>query len=141
MPRSPAPATAAPLSKLDAHGLLLSERQPSPVEGRRLELRDDLFTEDALIFTDLASRSVSYGADAPRARHIRVDFENLPLLGVWTKPGAGYICIEPWQGLSDPEGFAGDIFAKPGIVALAPDVEWRARMVLSAGPRMTRAER
>jgi galactose mutarotase-like enzyme len=124
----------APISKLDAQGLILPERQPSPVAGRQLALRDELFADDALIFTDLASRCVNYGAHeqgAQRGRHIRVDFDNLPLLGVWTKPGAGYICIEPWQGLADPEGFTGDIFAKPGIVALAPAASWHARMVLS----------
>lgn len=124
----------APISRLDAQGLVLADRQPSPVEGRRLELRDELFTEDALMFAQLASRSVSYGPDGHAGGHgrrIRVDFDNLPLLGVWTKPGAGYICIEPWQGLADPTGFAGDIFAKPGIMTLAPGATWHASMALS----------
>ncbi len=125
---SPEPA---PISQLDAQGLISPERRPSPVEGRQLELHDELFAGDALIFTDLASRSVAYGAQHRGGRHIRVDFDNLPLLGLWTKPGAGYICIEPWQGMADPEGFNGDIFAKPGIVALAPDAAWYARMVLA----------
>jgi len=128
-------AERAPISKLDADGLILPERQPSPVEGRRLDLRDELFAADALIFTNLASRSVDYGANdhgAPVGRHIRVDFDNLPLLGVWTKPGAGYICIEPWQGMADPEGFSGDIFAKPGIVPLSPGATWAARMTLTS---------
>ena len=121
----------APICKLDAQGLILPEREPTPVAHRRLELRDELFTKDALIFTGLASRSVDYGPDDPRGRHIRMDFADLPLLGVWTKPGAGYICIEPWQGRADPEGFTDDIFAKPGIVALAPDASWNAQMVLT----------
>lgn len=125
---SPEPA---PISKLDAEGLILPDREPSPVDGRRLVLHDELFTKDALIFTDLASRSVDYGADDPSGRHIRVDFDNLPLLGVWTKPSAGYICIEPWQGMADPEGFAGDIFEKPGIIALAAGASWQARMTLT----------
>lgn len=126
----------APISKLDAGGLILPEREPSPVVGRRLELRDELFTSDALIFTDLASRSVDYGAADHDARRMQLDFENLPLLGVWTKPGAGYICIEPWQGMADPAGFAGDIFAKPGIIALAPHATWQAQMKLTLVARI-----
>ena len=122
---------SAPISKLDADGLILPERQPSPVVGRRLDLRDELFAQDALIFTDLASRSVDYGAHdhgVPIGRHIRIDFANLPLLGVWTKPRARYICIEPWQGMADPEGFSGDIFAKPGIIPLPAGATWQAQM-------------
>lgn len=128
-------AEPAPISRLDADGLILAERQPSPVVGRRLDLRDELFAGDALIFTDLASRSVDYGANdhgAPIGRHIRVEFDNFPLLGVWTKPGARYICIEPWQGIADPEGFSGDIFAKPGIIPLAPGTAWHSALTLTS---------
>lgn len=50
------------------------------------------------------------------------------MLGVWTKPGAGFVCIEPWQGMADPQGFAGDIFDKPGIVAVAPGETRRMAM-------------
>lgn len=121
----------APISRLDAEGLIRPERQPSPIHGRQLNLRDELFGDDALIFADLVSRSVTYGAIAKGGRHIRMDFDNLPLLGVWTKPGAGYICIEPWQGVADPQGFGADIFAKPGIVALVPGASWNGSMVLS----------
>ena len=34
---------------------------------------------------------------------------------IWTKPGAHYVCIEPWHGIADPEGFTGDFHAKPGV--------------------------
>ncbi len=125
----------APVCRLDAEGLILPECQPSPVAGRRLELRDDLFVADALVFSNLVSRSVDYGAQHQQGRHIRVDFDNLPLLGVWTKPGAGYICIEPWQGMADPAGFDGDILAKPGIIGLASDNIWQASMMLSIVPQ------
>ncbi len=44
----------------------------------------------------------------------------MPHLGIWTKPGAGFICIEPWQGHADPEGFEGELAGKPGIVLVQP---------------------
>ncbi|WP_375398023.1 hypothetical protein [uncultured Sphingomonas sp.] len=37
-----------------------------------------------------------------------------------TKPGAGFVSIEPWQGFSDPVGYSGDIRDKPGIIEIAP---------------------
>ena len=70
-------------------------RHPSPVAGNRLTLADDLFVDDALIFLSPASRSVTYGAPGSPALTIR--FPDMPHLGIWTKPGAGYVCIEPWQ--------------------------------------------
>ena len=108
----------APIRRIDAAGLLLSEPRPTPVEGAMLALRDDLFVDDALIFDRLHSRSVSYGA--PIGPAIEVGFADFPTLGVWTKPGAAFICIEPWQGSADPAGFAGDFRDKPGIIEIAP---------------------
>lgn len=44
----------------------------------------------------------------------------MPHLGIWTKPGAGFVCIEPWQGHASPEGFDGELADKPGMVAIMP---------------------
>jgi galactose mutarotase-like enzyme len=88
------------------------------VSGRRLALSDTLFTNDAVVFDQLRSRSVTYGAeDGPR---IRVDFPDSPYLGIWTKPGAQFICIEPWHGIADPDAFTGEFIAKPGVFTVAP---------------------
>ncbi|WP_201829832.1 aldose 1-epimerase family protein [Microvirga zambiensis] len=108
---------AAPIRR-PVDGLIAREALPSPVQGRSLLLRDDLFEKDAIVFDDLRSRSVEYGA--PDSGSIRVDFPGMPHLGIWTKPGAGYICIEPWQGHADPEGFEGELSTKPGIVLVPP---------------------
>lgn len=108
----------APVRRLTRDGLLSPERHPTPVVGHVLTLRDALFVDDALIFEAPASRRVSYGADdGPR---LDLRFDDFPTLGLWTKPGgAGFICIEPWQGHSDPAGFDGEIHDKPGIVVIA----------------------
>ena len=83
----------APIRRVDAHGLLTREQRPTPVTGRTLVLRDDLFVDDALIFDRLESRRVVYGAD--EGGRLAVAFEDFSRLGVWTKPGASFICIEP----------------------------------------------
>lgn len=105
-----------PLRLLNDKGLLDPAPLESPIEARELILRDDLFIKDALIFTGLQSRSVMYGAKSgPR---LKLTFPDTPDLGIWSKPGAAFVCIEPWQGHSDPMGFAGEIWDKPGIVRL-----------------------
>lgn len=119
----------APVRRLDAAGLLSDVRHPSPVVGRRMGLNDALFQDDVLIFDALRSRSVWYGCGTgPR---LRLDFPDARYVGVWTKPGARFICIEPWHGIADAVGFAGDLIHKPGIVVLAPGGEMTTTMVLT----------
>lgn len=110
-------------------GLLSAEQFATPVRDRRLLLHDDLFEDGALVFDTLASRSVLYG------EAIRVDFPRMPHLGIWTKPGAGYVCIEPWQGHASPEDFDGELADKPGIVAIAPGATESFAMSISVLPR------
>jgi galactose mutarotase-like enzyme len=99
-------------------GLISQDAETSPVHGQTLLLHDGLFEADAIVFDRLESSSVTYGA--PSGGSIRVDFPGMPHLGIWTKPGAGFICIEPWQGHADPEGFDDEFTAKPGIVLIQP---------------------
>ena len=108
----------APVRRMNAMGLINEKAQASPVVGRTLWLRDELFVDDAIIFDCLRSDALIYGAEG--LPEIVLSFANLPNLGIWTKPGAGFVCLEPWQGYNDPEGFEGDIWAKPGIIAVAP---------------------
>jgi galactose mutarotase-like enzyme len=116
----------APARRIDSAGLLTPERHPTPIMQRRLALADSLFQDDVLIFDQLNSRSVLYGSDeGPR---VKIDFPDAPYLGVWTKPGAPFICIEPWHGVTDPEGFSGDFKDKPGVFVLKSGGSFCARM-------------
>ena len=113
-------------------GGLFAGTRPSPLDGRALHLTDSLFTDDALIWDPVRSSSVTYGAKAgPR---IRVDFPDTPYLGIWTKPGAAFVCIEPWHGHADPVGFAGDFRDKPGVFTVPPGSEWRCGMAITLQP-------
>lgn len=107
----------APIRRL-ANGLLADQTLPTPVVGRRLALADSLFAGDALIFDQPRSRQVTYGA--PGGPTLTVDFPAMPHLGIWSRPGAGFVCIEPWHGFVSPEHFDGELRDKPGIVLLRP---------------------
>jgi hypothetical protein len=126
--------------------LLTAERHATPVTGRRLNLSDSLFQSDVIIFDEIKSRSVIYGA--AQGPLIKIGFAGVPgtavpgtavpgaaapgaaapYLGIWTKPGAPFICIEPWHGVADPEGFSGDLKDKPGIFVLSAGASLTAAM-------------
>jgi galactose mutarotase-like enzyme len=112
--------------RIGAAGLLTPARHPTPILNRRLDLTDALFQEDVLILDQVRSRSVTYGSrDGPR---LRISFPDTPYLGLWTKPGAPFICIEPWHGITDPQGFSGDFSRKPGVFVLKPTAAFTAKM-------------
>jgi galactose mutarotase-like enzyme len=117
----------APIRRL-AGKLLGRAAYPSPVSGRKLLLHDGLFAEDAIIMDAPASSAVAFGAsDGPA---VELSWQGFSQLGIWTKPGAPFLCIEPWQGFASPEGFAGDFAEKPGTIALQPGERrhWRYRI-------------
>lgn len=120
----------APIRRV-AGGLIKAQTFPTPVKNRVLALDDALFVDDVIIFDPLNSRALTY--TAPGAPQIRVDFPDFPYLGIWTKPGAGFVCIEPWQGHASPEEFDGEFRDKPGVVAIAPQDErtWQYKVVVS----------
>lgn len=49
-----------------------------------------------------------------------VEFNDYPHLGLWAKPNAPYICLEPWQGCDDSE-IQTPFDKKFGITALEPN--------------------
>ncbi len=118
-----------PVRRLDAAGLLTPIEHPTPIEHGRLALTDDLFQNDALILDQVKSGSVTYGgAEGPR---LRIDCGGAPYLGLWSKPGAEFVCIEPWHGISDPVGYAGDFKDKPGILLLDAGQAVQAAMTIT----------
>jgi galactose mutarotase-like enzyme len=111
-------AEPAPIRRLNSAGLLSPVPYPTPVVNKRLVLEDSLFQNDVVIFDEFRSRKVTYGAeDGPR---LEIAYPDAAYLGIWTKPGAPFVCIEPWRGITDPEGFTGDFTTKPGVFAVAP---------------------
>jgi len=119
---------SAPIRRIFG-GLLLPEPIPTPVVGDTLTLDDDLFIDDAVIFDGLESRTVRYSA--PGAPTITVDFPDFPLLGVWSKVPGEFVCIEPWFGMTAPQGFEGEYSAKPGQFTLEPGASRRLEHAIS----------
>jgi galactose mutarotase-like enzyme len=115
-----------------ASGLLLAGHAPSPVAGDTLAPNPAMFEADALIWDALRSRRCTWGADG--GSRIELGFPDTPMLGVWQKPGAAYLCIEPWQGIADPVDFCGDFRVKPGVVELDGGETCRFRMDLRVIP-------
>ncbi len=99
----------------------LIDNNPFTIElkDRKLDLEYRLFEKDALIFKELQSKEVTI-LENDRAI-LKVNFADFKSLGLWTKVGAGFICIEPWLGYSDGTEVSGKIEEKEGILFVTPE--------------------
>lgn len=90
-----------------------------------IKLRYDLFDKDALIFKDLKSRAVTLHSKT-KGDILTMRFKDFPYLGIWAKPNADYVCIEPWIGIADHEDTDRQLKTKEGIMALEARTQFRA---------------
>lgn len=89
---------------------------------KRLPLRDGLARwqediPDTWIFEDHQVQSV--GISRPDGTpYVSLLCEEFPMLAVWANPKGPFICLEPWFGRADDEGFTGTIDQKKDMQSL-----------------------
>lgn len=105
---------------LSAAGFFTGETAPIATDGQQLPLTMHLFDRDALVFKNLQSRQVAIRSH--RHQHaVTLSFPDFPYLGIWAKPGAPFVCIEPWLGCADSEGQPRPFDQKEAIQRLETD--------------------
>ncbi|HEU0043813.1 aldose 1-epimerase family protein [Sphingomonas sp.] len=120
------------LKAIAGDGTIAGATRETPLDGRILHLADALFEKDALVWDDVRSDHVTYGA--PAGPRLDIAFPDTSMLGIWTKPGAAYVCVEPWHGIADPESYAGEFRDKPGVFIVPVGGEKLIRMSVTLVP-------
>jgi galactose mutarotase-like enzyme len=82
-------------------------------KNNTINLNYALFEKDALVFKKLNSNEVTLNYNDKAI--LKVNYDDFPYLGIWTKRNAPFLCIEPWCGLADSSNHKGDIEEKEGI--------------------------
>ena len=106
-------------------GLVSSQTEPVFKKPNSIPLHYNLFNKDALIFKDLKSKKITLNSKN-KGDILTVHYNDFPYLGIWAKPNANYICIEPWLGVADHEDTNQDITTKEGIIKLDANNLFRA---------------
>jgi galactose mutarotase-like enzyme len=104
-------------------GLISPAKLVSPFKAGRLVLDHAMFEQDAMIFPEGAGKGLRYGAHGGPTMQFR--FDNLPNLALWQKPGAPFICIEPWHGTAAEKNGSNDLAKRPFSQVLAPGASVR----------------
>ena len=107
------------------NNLISNETKSLALKDKKVSLNYDLFKNDALIFKTLESNSLTILEH--NKPFLRVNFEDFPSLGIWTKLNAPFLCIEPWFGYSDTTESSGNLFQKEGIIVLNPKQTFKSQ--------------
>lgn len=109
---------------LTPQGLLRGGGREPMLRGGKVTLDYGTFRRlDTLIFQGLRSQRVSL-LHKETGRGVSLDFRGFPMIAFWTKPGAPFLCMEPWHGCAAYTGETGRFQDKPHALTLAPG-EWK----------------
>ncbi|MDU7030506.1 aldose 1-epimerase family protein [Robinsoniella peoriensis] len=104
--------------RINEKGLALTETPETFVaQGGFCPLKKDLFKDGVWIFENAQLQKAGL-ALPDKTPYIEINCEGFPYVGIWTKPGAPFVCLEPWYGRTDDAGFKGKIQDKAGIQKL-----------------------
>lgn len=90
----------------------------------RIFLNGKTFEKDALIIKNINSSKIYLKTETKTI--LAFEFKGFPYLGVWSKPGAPFVCIEPWQNHTDDVDSSGNFVDKEGILKIEPNEEFDA---------------
>lgn len=102
---------------IDGDSIRMSAKTPVLKNEKKIVITDDIFNNDALILSGIKSKALTLKSEK-HDRTVRFTFGEAPFLGIWAKPGAPYVCIEPWFGVNDDRQEKDDISKKEGIIKL-----------------------
>jgi galactose mutarotase-like enzyme len=111
--------------KIVDNGLIGQEGKLILDENDRIELTPNLFANDALIFKNLKSSFVQLKSKNSNFT-LKVSLDDFPYLGLWAKPNAAYVCIEPWIGIADSYNSSREFSEKEIIQSLDPQKTFSA---------------
>lgn len=107
--------------QIDEESYLMDNQVELLKNEKRITIEKDTFDHDALILSGYTDKVISLKSDE-HSRVVRFNFDS-PVLGIWAKPNAPYVCIEPWWGINDNHVKKADLSEKRGIMSLNPAEE------------------
>jgi galactose mutarotase-like enzyme len=87
---------------------------------KQLQLNHELFIKDAIVFKNMKSSYMILKSNKS-GYNLKFSFKDFRYFGIWQKPGAPFICLEPWCGIADNSSSTGNLREKEGIEKLIPN--------------------
>lgn len=99
------------------NGLFTGETSQVLRNEKELKLNYSDFESDAIVFKNLNSRRLTL-ENTSGSYALVFEFINFQQFGIWTKPQAPFLCLEPWNGFADSVIGQVEFKDKPGLIHL-----------------------
>ena len=109
------------------NGLIDTEKAQNILQDNKIYLKEDTFDNDAVIMKNLKSNKVVLQNHKTNKKILEFDFTGFPYLALWSKKGAPFVCIEPWQNTADRIDSTQIYKDKEGIIELPKDKEFECK--------------
>lgn len=86
---------------------------PLTLDNGYCPIAADMFDRDALVFEHGQVETVRIAAP-DKSPYITLNCAGFPYVGIWSKPEGRFVCLEPWVGRTDNDGFDGELKDKAG---------------------------
>ncbi len=100
--------------KINPDSILDGIHYPTLTDEKIFRITADVFDKDAHVLSGMKSDTLYLKSDV-RNEVVKFNFGKAPYLGLWAKPGAEYVCIEPWYGINDDYDIKDDFSQKRAI--------------------------
>ncbi len=109
------------------NGLIDTEKAQNILQDNKICLKEDTFDNDAVIMKKLKSNKVILQNHETNQKILEFDFTGFPYLALWSKKGAPFVCIEPWQNTADRIDSTQIYKDKENIIELPKDKEFECK--------------
>lgn len=109
------------------NGLIDIEKTQNILQDNKICLKEDTFDNDAVIMKNLKSNKVILQNHETNQKILELDFTGFPYLALWSKKGAPFVCIEPWQNTADKIDSVQIYKDKENIIELPKDKKFECK--------------
>ena len=112
------------------NGLIDTEKANNILENNKMHLTANIFDNDAIIMKNIKSNKVILQSKETNKKILEFDFTDFPYLALWSKKGAPFVCIEPWQNTADKIDSNQIYKEKENILSIEPDEIYSCKYIV-----------
>jgi galactose mutarotase-like enzyme len=101
----------------DANVLINNKSELILEDSNILPITRELFKDGALVFKNMNSKQVALKSKTSD-KTVTLSYNDLTYMGLWQAKTADFVCIEPWHGTADTDGYTGEFKDKEMIITL-----------------------